>query len=276
VVKRVTPLLAVCLGREFDTQELAKQLPGRHVFARWEEPVEVEVHGVRVFIYAFGTVVFFSKRSKTIESFIEWLKRFIIGHKTEYWEEYALIYSRKRPEDYIGRVEIDGTKLYVAEEGIYSSVDIPKKVLKIITFVLAQSAALSRMEAYADDIAERMDDVLEALREKGVTRFLSLKRIHRTLIDALRARNALINDLLILEPPDLAMESEEHERLFKILRSVFDVDERSNATEKKLDTVADSANVVSDILLQDVFLALEVLIVLFFFIEVVALLAGLW
>ncbi len=276
VADREVPILAVCLGREFDTKRLARDLPGNVVFSKWEEPVEVNVHGVRAFVYAFGTVVFLSGRTKTVESFVRQLKKYVEGRVSEYWEEYAWIRTRKRPEEYVGKVEIDGVRIYVGDDAIYAP-ELPKKALKIVTFVLAQSAALSRMEEYADSVSERMDSVLETLREKkGLSRVLSVRTTNRTLIDALRARNALMNDLLILEIPDLVLESEEHEKLFKYVRSVFDVDERAAAVEKKLDTVVDTANVVSDILLQDVFLLLEFLIVLFFFIEVVALFAGLW
>lgn len=268
--------MAVCLGREFDTKRLARDLPGNVVFTKWEEPVEVNVHGIRAFIYAFGTIVFLSGRTKTVESFVRKMKNYVDGRVSEHWEEYAWVHSGKRPEEYVGKVEIDGARIYVADEGVYAK-ELPRKALKIITFVLAQSAALARMEEYADMVSERIDVVLERLKEnKGLRRILSIRQTNTTLIDALRARNALMNDLLVLEIPDLVLESEDHETLFRFVRSVFDVDERALAVEKKLDTVVDTANVVSDILLQDVFLVLEFLIVLFFFIEVVALFAGLW
>ncbi len=274
--EKITPIIAVCLGREFDIKRLAKDLPGNVVFTKWEEPVEVNIHGIRAFVYAFGTIVFLAGRNRTVESFVKRMKKYVEGRVSEHWEEYAWIQSKKRPDEYVGKIEIDDTRIYVADEGIYAK-DLPKKALKIVTFTLAQSAALARMEEYVDVISEHMDTVLERLREsRGLRGLLSIRQTNKMLIDALRARNALMNDLLILEIPDLVLESEEHEKLFRFVRSVFDVDERALAVEKKLDTVVDTANVVSDILLQDIFLVLELLVVLFFFIEVVALFAGLW
>ncbi len=270
-MEKLTPVLAVCLGREFDTEKLAKALPGNIIFTRWEEPVEVNVHGTKTYVFAFGAVVFFGPKSEAVEAFIEKLKKYVAGRVREYWEEYAIIAGK--PKEYIGKVTVEGAHIYVGEDGIYAK-ELPKPVEKILAFVLAQSAALRRMEAAADEVAENIDSVLEELMERSFV--FSVKGMRKTLIHALRMRNALLNDLLILEKPSSVWESEEFEELFYLLRTVFDIEDRYQAISKKLSTVVETAEMASELVSDVRFMVLELLIVLFFFIEVVALFLGMW
>ncbi len=269
--QEVIPVFGVCLGREFDIERLVRELPGKVVFTRWEEPVEVNVHGTKAYIFAFGSVVFFGRKSRAIKDFIEMLKAFVEKPR-EFWEEYAIIIGKK-PKERVRKIVVNGEHVYVGEEGIYASKTWPE-LYKMVGFVVAQSAALRRMEADADEVAERIEGILEELMEKNLV--FRLKGVKKALIDALRIRNALLNDLLILEKPSMVWEQEDYENLFSALRTVFDIDDRYTTVSKKLSTTVETAQLAMDIVSDLRFLTMEFLIVLFFFIEVIALFAGMW
>ncbi len=256
-------IVAVSLGREFDTERLERLFPGK-VFSRWEEPLVLDVHGMEVYVFAFGVVVFFDYRENTARSFLEKLKGAVLEPTEVFVEEY-LWKGSKKP---VGRsIRVGGKEVWVKDDALYGELDEDGK--KVVALVLAQSAALRRVEKETDELMEVVEGVLDELITKPI--ILSLSRLRRSLLEALKARGALLNDLFILEKPHVAWEEEGYERLFERLRYVFEIEERFNVMAKKLSAVVETAEMASQLVSDARFFILEFLIVLFLLVEVLSL-----
>ncbi|NPA86655.1 MAG: RMD1 family protein [Candidatus Diapherotrites archaeon] len=256
-------VVALSVGREFDEERLSRLFPGK-VISRWEEPMVLDVHGKEVHLYAFGSVVFFDYDEEIALPFLEKLREAAEGSSDVFREEYEWIpegKGRGRP------LRINGAEVWVTEEAIYGPLD--EKGRKVLSFVLAQSASLRRVEKETDELLELIENLLEELSSKSF--ILSLRGVRRSLIEALRTRNLLLNDLLILEKPPATWEDVGYELLFERLRYVFDVDERYSRIVKKLDYVLETAQIASELVSDARFFLLEFLIVLFFFVEIITL-----
>ncbi len=252
-------VVAVCLGKEFDVRAFEGLFPGK-VFARWEEPVVLDVHGMETYVFAFGTVVFFGYKEDVASSFLERLKGIVEEPAGPFYEEYEW-----REGEGKGRAIQLEHPVWITDNAVFGRLGATGK--KILAYVLAQSASLRRMEALTDELLERMESLLDHMLSSPF--ILSLKGVRRSLIEALKIRGSLLNDLLILEKPAPAWEEEGYERLFERLRYVFEIGERYSVVSKKLSSVVETAQMVSQLINDGRFLILEVLIVLFFLLEIV-------
>lgn len=252
-------VVAVCLGKEFDVRAFEELFPGK-VFVRWEEPVLLDVHGMEAYVFAFGTVVFFGYDETTAKPLLERLKNIVEDPVDPFYEEYEW-----KENEWSGKPILLESPVWVTDEAIYGKLGSTGK--KILAYVLAQSASLRRVEAASDDLLERMESLLDQLLSSPF--IISLKGVRRSLIEALKIRGSLLNDLLILEKPASAWEEEGYERLFERLRYVFEIGERYNVVSKKLSSVVETAQMVSQLINDGRFLILEALIVLFFLVEII-------
>ncbi len=259
-------VVAVSLGREFDTARLERLLPGK-MFVRWEEPILLDVHGMETYVFAFGTVVFFDYKEETARAFLERIREAVEEPDGPYREEFVW---EPVPTARGRRITLGEAEVWVSDEAVYGPLDAEGR--KILALVLAQSASLRRVESKVDVLLEKIDSVLEELLGKPL--ILSVRGARASLIEALRVRSNLLNDLLILEKPPATWEDESYERFFERLRYVFEIDERYSIVSKKLSSVVETAELASELVSDSRFLVLEFLIVLFFLLELVSVFFG--
>ncbi len=246
---------AFSFGREWD-ESIFRELLKETVFLRWDEPVTMSIHGMEVHVYPFATVVVFGLREELERDILSLFSKFT-DEREVYEESYLWI-----PE---GKMNID-------EEYVYGSLDGREK--RILSFVMAQSASLKRIESKTDMLLDRVESLIEDL--SSFNPVFGIRGIRKALLEALRTRNELLNDLLILEAPSFVGEKTRYERFFEKLRYMMDIDERYRRVGKKLDYVMEVTRIGSEMVNDTRMLLLEFLIVLFFSIEVAALFLGMW
>ncbi|MCE4628555.1 MAG: RMD1 family protein [Desulfurococcales archaeon] len=234
---------------------------------RWDEPLTISLGGERVvYIFAFGVVVFIGYTGSPEERRILDVLREAVEprpREEEYREEYAWVPGSAPRERRGIRVQLPSGAVVIRNEAIYGPLDETAK--RILALVIAQSAALRRLEAEADSLLEEVDLILESLVSSRMPR---IGRARQSLIQALRTRNTLEGDLLILEKPPAAWEDERYERLLEGLRYVFEIEERYTALDRKLSNTLETIEVIVSLVNEARFILLETLIVLFFLLEI--------
>ena len=238
---------------------------------RWDEPLTISLDDERVvYIFAFGVVVFIGYTGSPEETrIIDRLLEAVEPRSGEkYTEEYAWIPDTP-PRDRRGiRVLLPSGTVVIRNEAVYGPLDETAK--RILALVIAQSAALRRLEAEADRLLEEVDLILESLVTSRIPR---TGRARQSLIQALRTRNTLEGDLLILEKPPAAWEDERYERFLEGLRYIFEIEERYTGLDRKLSNTLETIEVIVSLVNEARFILLETLIVLFFLLEIILTLA---
>jgi len=225
-------------------------------FTRWDEPITVEAGGGEAYIYAFGVAVILGyTASPPQEELLEKLRRAAEppGHAA-YVEEYAWDPRPPPPSARGRRVRLPAGTVVVGDDLIRGPLD--REARRILALVLAQSAALRRLEAEASSLLDEVEDLLERLAATRIPRATA----RQSLVRALRARNTLVNDLLILEKPPAAWEDPHYESLLETLRYTFEIEERYTTLSRMLNTALETIEITATLATETRFLILEALI----------------
>jgi len=137
----------------------------------------------------------------------------------------------------------------------------------VIAFLLAQSVALESMELQVDAALDRFEAHVRDVAERGRVR-LSTRRVLKNVGFAMQTRQAVLNDLALLDKPDITWEQEELEQLHHALHENFELEERLRTVSRKLDFLADNTSVLLEVLSTRKFLRLEWAIVILIALEI--------
>ncbi len=252
-------LVAACIGGEIRVADVARDFLGRKLKIPWERPLYLRLFNVHVMIWAFGSFVAIDPEKGDIDAIAETLRPYTdryIGPK--YVEEYKLVFEKRQYPEVSDEEARIPYFMGVAD------------VTRIAGYVLAQSVALSRIEALVDDIMEKARGLLEEL---GRFR-LRMKPVVMELARVLTTRIELLSDLMILFKPPMTWEDEDLEALYDDLREVYEIRERYNAVDAELERVQELASIAAEILQATRETFLELIIVALIVAELALILLG--
>jgi required for meiotic nuclear division protein 1 len=199
----------------------------------------------KIFIFIFGTVVFFNIPVRAHENY---LSRLGIKPHKKVQIDASTTNAETQDGDDLAEDEVTiNVEPGVTEVG-FNTVTVPEfdlSLIQMVAQVLAQSSALELIEWEVEEFiaqSEKMTKFLqgrkfERPRRVDLLRFLGL---------GLSAKHRIVNQLALLNEPEKTWEKEELYRFYKDLFSNFEIRERIEKVEKMLDLCSD----VSELLLE--------------------------
>jgi uncharacterized Rmd1/YagE family protein len=140
--------------------------------------------------------------------------------------------------------------------------------LVVIADALSKSVVLARDEREVSAVFELVEPFARQLAEKGRTtggRRAILKHIGNTLL----VQHRLSGRVAVAEKPDVLWDRPELERLYARLEDEYELKERAEALTRKLSVIAETAEVLTDIIDTGRSLRLEIVIVVLIAVEIV-------
>jgi uncharacterized Rmd1/YagE family protein len=138
--------------------------------------------------------------------------------------------------------------------------------LIVIADALSKSVVLARDEREVASVFELVEPFARDLAERGrvtATRRTILKHIGNALL----VRQRVSGRVAVAEKPDVVWDRQDLERLYARLQDEYELEERADTLSRKLSVIADTAEVLTDIIDTRRSLRLEVAIVILIAIE---------
>lgn len=206
-----------------------------------------------LFIYRFGCLVFFNMPEAKIESETRALKTAMgPGVDLPTTETYQVMIGSTN------KVEFE----YVELKKIFID------SLRLVAVTVGQSAALEYFEIRAERMLHDMSGEMKRFSQSGRVP-LYTKKLLRFIGSTASARQHIISNLAILDPPEETWKSKELEKLHKELQQNFDIDTRFKVLDRKLTLVQDNIEILADLTSKSRTNLLEGLIVVLIVLELV-------
>lgn len=211
-----------------------------------------------LFVYRFGCLVFFNVGAEEIDREIARLKAALGGGLAEPTQEsYEIVLSDAN------RVEFDNVHL--------------KKVsldyLRLIAMTLGQSSALEYFEIRADQMLAETSNFMRKLSRIGALP-LQTRNLFKIIGSTASARQHVISNLSVLDPPKETWKSKELGIFYKDLQQNFDIDVRFRVLDRKLTLIQDNIGIIADLTSSRRTFLVEALIVVLIVLEIVLALSG--
>jgi uncharacterized Rmd1/YagE family protein len=166
------------------------------------------------------------------------------------------------------RIEIDATISKVAIQNDYVSVPyVDPSVLKIVMLNIGQSVALDYYEVLTDALITSSKEYILELEQRGK---LSISKINllKYIGKVLNVKNSIVDNLYILDDPNLVWDNEELHLLNRHLKVNFDINPRFKDLDYRLDIVQDNLKLFTDVLNVRESSRLEWIVIILIFLEI--------
>lgn len=255
------------LKGELDLNRLSSRLGiGRRY--RWEEPMVLDPDDMRpieedprkermVYLYFFGAAVFVNCPEEKIKDFSARISQYCEALHGLQWERCRDRYS----------LQAGGTEETVITND-YAVMPKDDPLFRgIISFVIAKSVALERIEERLDQVLDEVEGLINRL-ERGHLG-TSDKRLARMASSILTFKYASLANVMVLDKPDITWENEPAERLYLTMANLFELKQRYSEIRHKSDTLLDITEVFTSLSHARRASRLEWIIIILIFIEVV-------
>lgn len=233
--------MAVSFEGEIDVARVGELL-GMERKPRWEEPVVLDPLTVgiadpdpfrqgRVSLYSFGSAVFFNCPPETVSTFFRSPAPVV-----------SLLGPPRPPlslERYTLAVD-EGKGISVTNDLVTIGTPSPLAV-DIVSFAIAKSVALERIEQRLDQLLDQMEEVITRLRQGRFS--LSDRQLAHLAGTILDFRYRSISHLMILDPPEITWEEEDADRIYRSVAANFELPQRFGLIRQKTDTLLDITDV---------------------------------
>ena len=207
-----------------------------------------------LFIYRFGCLVFFNMSNEQVEIEMNKIKTVLgNGLPNPTTETYQINVG-----DFPNRVAFE----YVEVKEL--SLDL----LRLIAISVGQSAALEYFEALTDRMLNEASAFMQTLASFGAVS-LKTKSLLKLIGTSASARQHIISNVAILDPPDETWKSKELEEIFKELQANFDIEIRFRTLDRKLSLIQDNIEILADFTSNRRTAILEASVVFLIFFEIV-------
>jgi required for meiotic nuclear division protein 1 len=249
---------AVYVGERID---LRKYVPSTRVTAQLPATVPISGGGVAM-LFRYGAVVFFDVAA---------------ADQDQYLRELApLVEDRyERPETEEIPISVGSEKREGVEAGAVVVRNASVERLQIVAAVLGKSVALAQYEA---DVAANFDRIepfaveLEKRGRGGSDMRLLLRHVGRGLLN----EHKMVARVEVSERPELLWDHPELEQLYLRLEDEFELQERTEILDRKLEVVSRTVETILDLVQRDRSLRVEWYIVILIVLEIVLSVYGLF
>lgn len=215
----------VLLGRSIDTRALRE----RDFVAKG--PLTFKGEGQEVWmVFRYGVVVFFNVSSERREEVIKNLLTLVR-------EPFA---DRRVLEEVVCIEEgspdsVKSGRLYLKSEGI--------KRLQVVSIAFARSAVLDFYEQGITKRLELLMPIADQLKA-GVVKFGAYRQLMRLFGEGLHNQYAMAGHVEVVDSPDLVWNSKELQGLFQLLETDYELKERADNLERKMQLITQTAESV--------------------------------
>lgn len=241
---------ALLVGHRLDLRRLQQAQPVA------TSPLTLEVTGGGLaMLFRFGAVVFFDVKPMQEAAFLEDLAPFVAEPLAQPESETLdIVVDPARQEG------LDQSGLTVPEG------DLPR--LQVIADVLAKSVLLAEQEARVASAFDGVEPLAEQLQRGGRGTDSNLE-LTRHIGEILLIQHRTVGRAEIGDKPDILWERTDLERLFQRLDSEYELGERRQALQRKLDLIGNTAQTLLDLLQNRRSLRVEWYIVILIVVEIV-------
>ncbi len=205
-----------------------------------------------LYVYPFGCLVFFNMRGSEIENEIAKLKTLVSGVLEFPTSESYEVTVGENP-----RVEFEFLELK----------KLSADATRLVAMCLGQSAGLEFYENKADAMLADTAVLIDDLAKRGHLP-LSNKHLLRVIGSTASARQMILTNLAILDPPAETWKSKELEKLYRELHQNFDLEIRFRSLDRKLSLLQDNIEIIVDLASSKKNTVLEALILIFIMLEI--------
>ena len=246
---------AVYVGESIDLKKVQENLK-QYSFLNRDHPLVLRILKDQYLVLTkFGVVVFWNLQEK--------LKKQVIKELTPF------VKSKKESYPYQEKIKVMvGT---VADRVLFGRVDLAElsvDKIKIISYVLSQSAALDR---YEDDIEANLlnlEGFMESLKTKGRV-MLKEKDLLRQIGSTFSVKQTTVAHLSLFDKPDEVWESAELETLYHRLHLEFELQDRFDVLDEKIDFLSENTKMLMDFVIEKRGNFLELVIIVLIAVEIV-------
>lgn len=211
--------------------------------------------GGEVFAFAFGAVVFRDVPKELREVELARLRGLRPSLKAEVVREDYLVLEE--PESAIGlrdgMLHVD--RLTAGRSGV-------------VALTVAQSAAMEYYESVVEQTSASLGTWIDHLERHG-TITIRTRALHRFIAESIRTRSEVLGVLHLLDRPDAVWEDPGLGQIYNDLRGEFDLGERYDALEAKLQAFQDALVLILDVARDRRLVLLEVAILVLIGFEIV-------
>ena len=251
ILKSAFAARAVYVGERVD---LRPYLKSTRVIAQQPATVRIEGGGV-VVLYRYGAAVFFDVAAVDQERFLSGLAPLVEHrYKQPETEEVPICVSAEKREG----VE-SGTTVILKDASV--------ERLQVVAAALGKSVALAEYEADVALNFERIEPFAVQLEQSGRggrDMRLLLRHIGRTLLN----EHKMVARVEVSDRPELLWEHPELEQLYLRLEDEFELQERVEILDRKLELISRTVSTTLDLLQQQRSRRLEWYIVILFVLEI--------
>ena len=244
--------IALDLGDDIDIKKLMQEKSSHIEYIRWEEPFKFKYAQGTVYVYSFGAVVGLNVPSNQFNSLVSELDDYVIGTvKHTATEILEVVQMQNKERD----IEVTDDKVFVPR--------IDEGVLYTASFVLAQSVSLHRIEQKTGLLIDEIEKFLSA---KG--KMAKGRKALGLAMKILKTRHEILSDVIILDKPDIAWESEVYDQIYQKLARYYELSRRYKNVTTKLDHAFEVASVLLEIHSESKANFLEWMVILLFVVEI--------
>jgi required for meiotic nuclear division protein 1 len=178
--------------------------------------------------------------------------------ETELRPPLAETYSIELAEGAASRVEFDRVILG----------ELDARSVELVSLVIAQSVAMEYYEAEVDSLVGQLERLSRGLASRGGFRGGS-RDLLRVVGRGMTTRTQVVHTLALLDAPLIAWESETLDRLYRALRTLFEIEDRYRAFDHKLRVIQDNLSLMVDLSQARRSMWLEVAVILLIVVEIV-------
>ena len=186
------------------------------------------------FIYNFGSIVFFNVADDAQKVILEKVKKSYVAKIPGYTTTDTF------------SVEVTGEDKH--EVGFNKVVikDLTYQKARLISMVVAESAALEYFELIVDDLLERTRQISDSLRTKGKL-IRETQQLIKFIGFCLVTKQDIISNLYVVDAPDEVWDDQVLDRLYNDLKRMFEIETRYRVLEYKLKLIQESVEIIVDL-----------------------------
>lgn len=242
------------LGEKIDLKRLQDNVKKYRYLTR-DHPIVLQLlEDEYAVITKFGTVTFWNVNSGLARQFLKEILPFVTSRREVY--EYA-----DTMNVYIGGEKEDIS----SNETFLKELDVEK--IKIISYVSAQSVALDRYEDEIDERLEELGKVVANIKNTGKTHFRQ-KDLLKQVGHVLFVKQHTVANLALFDKPDETWDREELEHLYDVLRAEYDLRDRFNVLNQKIDFLSENNTTLLEFISSQRGNFLELIIIILIVIEI--------
>lgn len=241
---------SLCVGGDIDTRSLRKA----RCLSTSPLTLEAGRCGCAV-IFRYGAVVLFHVEPMEETSFLDSLRPLIQRPATDpIIEEVGLSLSAD------GREGIEGDTLFVQ--------DFSLPTLQVVAEVLARSVVLERFESRVGATFETLQPMAAGLGSGRLTQ-VNYRNLLKRLGDVLLDQQEMVGRIAVTDKPDVLWDHPQLERLYARLDDEFEIPDRFEAVEAKLNMIGRAIQTSIDLVQNRRSLRVEWYIVILIVVEIV-------